>query len=61
MGWFWDDTIRFQITCLEYGHPRRRRLAGESNDTPDAGKVENPIEFTLGDRTLIKVKGLAEK
>ena len=58
---FWGYDLGDQQLVQVHGNIRDGQLAGVVNDTMDAGKVENPIEFTFGDHTLTKLKVLVER
>lgn len=57
---FWGYDLGDQQIVQVHGNVRDQRLAGEVNDSMDAGKVENPIEFTFSDHPLTQLKSLAE-
>lgn len=58
---FWGYDLGDQQLVQVHGNIMEGQLAGVVNDTMDAGKVENPIEFTFGDHTLTKLKVLIER
>jgi hypothetical protein len=58
---FWGYDLGDQQIVQVHGNIRDQRLAGEVNDSMDAGKVENPIEFTFSDHPLTQLKALAER
>lgn len=57
---FWGYDLGDQSLVQVHGNIRDGQLAGVVNDTMDAGKVENPIEFTFSDHPLTKLKALIE-
>lgn len=58
---FWGYDLGEQQIVKVHGNVRDGDLASVVNDSIDAGKVENPIEFTFGDHPLIKLKVMAER
>jgi hypothetical protein len=58
---FWGYDLGDQRIMQVYGNVRDGQLAGAVHDTMDAGKIENPIELTFGDHTLIQLKVLVER
>lgn len=58
---FWGYDLGDQMLVQVHGNIRDGQLAGVVNDAMDAGKVENPIEFTFSDHPLTKLKVLIER
>jgi hypothetical protein len=57
---FWGYDGREQAMVHVEGEVRDKPLAGVIKDSIDAGKVENPLEFTYGDHPLTQMKVLIE-
>jgi hypothetical protein len=58
---FWGYDLGDQQLAQVWGNIRDGQLASVVNNTMDAGKVENPIEFTFGDHPLTMLKVLVEQ
>lgn len=57
---FWGYDGREQAMVHVEGEVRDKPLASVIKDSIDAGKVENPLEFTYGDHPLTQMKVLIE-
>jgi hypothetical protein len=58
---FWGYDLRDQAMTHINGEIRDSDLAREMKSVLDAGKVENPIEFTFSDHPLTQIKRVLER
>ncbi|MFP8953143.1 hypothetical protein ACLI4Z_09255 [Natrialbaceae archaeon A-arb3/5] len=58
---FWGYDLGDQQMVNIHGEVRDHELAGVINDSIDAGKIENPINFTYGDHPITKLQVLVEE